>query len=235
MPHSRSIRPLACGLCAVACPADAIYLEAAENDGTVMAGPRYAITYQIHKMRCIYCGMCEEACPYDAITMGPRYDLADDHPDKFIAVKEDLLEPLSASISDTAVPSGAPSACRARSSASATSRWPRVLSARALRAAPMKPLEGAKRSGPSRSTRPVRLSFKEAQELEGLPARIEALEREQADLGRRLGDADLYRSDPESVKTATARHAEIEELLLQLLARWEDLEGKRGGTSSSAQ
>ncbi len=58
----------------------------------------------------IYCGMCEEACPYDAITMGPRYDLADDHPDKFIAVKEDMLEPLSASLSDTAVPSGAPSA-----------------------------------------------------------------------------------------------------------------------------
>jgi formate hydrogenlyase subunit 6/NADH:ubiquinone oxidoreductase subunit I len=54
--------------------------------------------------------MCEEACPYDAITMGPRYDLADDHPDKFIAVKEDMLEPLTASQSDTAVPSGAPSA-----------------------------------------------------------------------------------------------------------------------------
>jgi formate hydrogenlyase subunit 6/NADH:ubiquinone oxidoreductase subunit I len=54
--------------------------------------------------------MCEEACPYDAITMGPRYDLADDHPDKFIAVKEDLLEPLSASVNDTAIPSGAPSA-----------------------------------------------------------------------------------------------------------------------------
>src|SRR5687768_8484019 len=31
---------VACGLCAVACPADAIYLEAAENDGTVAAGPR---------------------------------------------------------------------------------------------------------------------------------------------------------------------------------------------------
>ena len=31
---------VACGLCAVACPADAIYLEAAENDGSVQAGPR---------------------------------------------------------------------------------------------------------------------------------------------------------------------------------------------------
>jgi len=33
---------VACGLCSVACPADAIYIEAAENDGSVMAGPRYA-------------------------------------------------------------------------------------------------------------------------------------------------------------------------------------------------
>ena len=42
---------VACGLCSVACPADAIYLEAAENDGTVLAGPRYASVYQIHKTR----------------------------------------------------------------------------------------------------------------------------------------------------------------------------------------
>jgi NAD-dependent dihydropyrimidine dehydrogenase PreA subunit len=46
--------------CSVACPADAIYLEAAENDGTVEAGPRYASVYQIHKTRCIFCGYCEE-------------------------------------------------------------------------------------------------------------------------------------------------------------------------------
>src|SRR2546422_6437917 len=56
---------VACGLCSVACPADAIYLEAAENDGTVQAGPRYASVYQIHKTRCIFCGYCEEACPVD--------------------------------------------------------------------------------------------------------------------------------------------------------------------------
>jgi NADH-quinone oxidoreductase chain I len=49
---------VACGLCAVACPADAIYLEAAENDGRVQAGPRYASIYQIHKTRCIFCGFC---------------------------------------------------------------------------------------------------------------------------------------------------------------------------------
>ena len=65
---------VACGLCAVACPADAIYLEAEENDGTVLAGPRYAKVYQIHKMRCIFCGYCEEACPVSAIFMGKDYE-----------------------------------------------------------------------------------------------------------------------------------------------------------------
>jgi NADH-quinone oxidoreductase chain I len=87
---------VACGLCAVACPADAIYLEAAENDGTVMAGPRYAITYQIHKMRCIYCGMCEEACPVSAVFMGKDYELAVYNKNEFVWDKQDMLVPLPA-------------------------------------------------------------------------------------------------------------------------------------------
>ena len=84
---------VACGLCSVACPADAIYLEAAENDGTVQAGPRYASVYQIHKTRCIFCGYCEEACPVQAIVLGPEYELADDSREKFIYTKDMLLEP----------------------------------------------------------------------------------------------------------------------------------------------
>ena len=60
----------------MACPADAIYLEAAENDGSVMAGPRYASIYRIHKTRCIFCGYCEEARPVSAIFMGKDYELA---------------------------------------------------------------------------------------------------------------------------------------------------------------
>ena len=87
---------VACGLCAVACPADAIYLEAAENDGTVMAGPRYASVYQIHNTRCIFCGYCEEACPVSAIFMGKDYELAVYSKDDFIWDKEDLLVPLTA-------------------------------------------------------------------------------------------------------------------------------------------
>ena len=87
---------VACGLCAVACPADAIYLEPAENDGSVQAGPRYAKTYQIHKTRCIFCGMCEEACPVSAIFMGKDYELAVYSNKDFIWDKADLLVPATA-------------------------------------------------------------------------------------------------------------------------------------------
>lgn len=84
---------VACGLCSVACPADAIYLEPAENDGTVMAGPRYASTYQIHKTRCIFCGFCEEACPVSAVFMGKDYELAVYSSKDFIWDKADMLVP----------------------------------------------------------------------------------------------------------------------------------------------
>ena len=87
---------VACGLCSVACPADAIYLEAAENDGTVAAGPRYASVYQIHKTRCIFCGYCEEACPVGAIFMGKDYELAVYSKDDFVWDKTELLVPAAA-------------------------------------------------------------------------------------------------------------------------------------------
>ena len=87
---------VACGLCAVACPADAIYLEAAENDGSAMAGPRYAKVYQIHKTRCIFCGYCEEACPVSAIFMGKDYETAVYSSKDFIWDKADLLVPAPA-------------------------------------------------------------------------------------------------------------------------------------------
>ena len=86
---------VACGLCSVACPADAIYLEAQENDGSVQAGPRYAAVYQIHKTRCIFCGYCEEACPVGAIFMGKDYELAVYSKDDFVWDKTDLLVPAS--------------------------------------------------------------------------------------------------------------------------------------------
>jgi NADH-quinone oxidoreductase subunit I len=93
---------VACGLCSVACPADAIYLEAAENDGSVQAGPRYASVYQIHKTRCIFCGYCEEACPVGAIFMGKDYELAVYSKDDFVWDKADLLVPASTSPASSA-------------------------------------------------------------------------------------------------------------------------------------
>ena len=56
----------ACFLCAVACPAECIYIEAGENETAI---EKYAVRYEIDTLRCIYCGLCVEACPCDAIRM----------------------------------------------------------------------------------------------------------------------------------------------------------------------
>ena len=94
----------------------------------------------------------------------------------------------------------------------------------------------AKASGPVREpaarARPVKLSFKEARELEALPGKIEALEAEQAEITGKLGDADLYRRDAEQVKALHARYAAIEAELMESLARWETLEAKHAGTGA---
>jgi NADH-quinone oxidoreductase subunit I len=89
-------RCVGCELCAVACPADAIYIEAAENTDAhrVSHGERYAKVYKIHMLRCIFCGYCEEACPEDAIFMGKEFELASYRRDDFIYDKERLLLPL---------------------------------------------------------------------------------------------------------------------------------------------
>jgi len=76
-----------------------------------------------------------------------------------------------------------------------------------------------------------KLGYKEERELSELPDRLEALEREQADIAGRLADPALYRDRPGEVKPLQARHAAIEEELMQALTRWEELEAKkRSGT-----
>ena len=56
---------IGCELCAWACPADAIYVEGADNtpDNQMSPGERYGKTYQINYLRCVFCGLCIEACP----------------------------------------------------------------------------------------------------------------------------------------------------------------------------
>jgi NADH-quinone oxidoreductase subunit I len=89
-------RCVCCGLCAAVCPADAIYMEAAENTPTqrFSAGERYARRYEIDMLRCIFCGYCEEACPEDAIFLGHNFELSDYSRDSFLYSKEQLLVPV---------------------------------------------------------------------------------------------------------------------------------------------
>jgi len=65
----------ACGLCAVACPAEAITIVAAERkkgEEHLYREEKYASLYEINMLRCIFCGLCEEACPKDAIYLTDR-------------------------------------------------------------------------------------------------------------------------------------------------------------------
>jgi NADH-quinone oxidoreductase subunit I len=84
-----------CFLCAAACPANCIYIEAAENTDArrISAGERYASVYNIDYSRCIFCGYCVEACPTDAITHGHGFELAPFDINALIYRKEQLLEP----------------------------------------------------------------------------------------------------------------------------------------------
>ena len=88
---------IGCELCAWACPADAIYVEAADNgpgDERYSPGERYGRVYQINYLRCILCGLCIEACPTRALTMTNEYELADASREKLIYERQDLLAPL---------------------------------------------------------------------------------------------------------------------------------------------
>jgi ATP-binding cassette subfamily F protein uup len=109
--------------------------------------------------------------------------------------------------------------------------WARVLAAREQAGAgsveaPASPLPDRGKREAARPARSARLSYKETQELGSLPARIEALEREQGEVERRLADPDLYRSDPDEVKRVQARYAQIEQELTRALERWTALEEK---------
>jgi len=86
---------IGCALCAAACPADAIFVEASENtdEERYSPGERYASTYEINMLRCIYCGFCEDACPTEAIVLGHEYENTYGSRHDAIFTKEKLLVP----------------------------------------------------------------------------------------------------------------------------------------------
>lgn len=75
--------------------------------------------------------------------------------------------------------------------------------------------------------RAAKLSYKEQRELQELPAQIEALEAEQAQLNAKLNDGEFFKSPAEEIKRVTERVAQIEDALLHALERWEVLESKQ--------
>ena len=90
-------RCTACGLCAVACPAEAITMVAAERgkgEEKLYREEKYAATYEINMLRCIFCGLCEEACPKEAIFLTDRIIETDYTRKGFIFGKEKLVEPV---------------------------------------------------------------------------------------------------------------------------------------------
>ncbi len=96
-----------------------------------------------------------------------------------------------------------------------------------------KPVASVASAAPTTATQPVattskpkKLSFKEQRELEELPKLIADLEREQAEIGTKLADPDLYRQDPTAMQTLNARFTEIDSLLLLSLEKWEAIEAR---------
>jgi len=94
---------IGCELCAWACPADAIYVQGADNtaEARYSPGERYAEDYQINYNRCILCGLCIEACPTRALTMTHDYEFSAPTRRELVWTKDALLVPAPLGTYDT--------------------------------------------------------------------------------------------------------------------------------------
>jgi ATP-binding cassette subfamily F protein uup len=115
------------------------------------------------------------------------------------------------------------------------SDWERVRSqpaaqAPAPKAAPAKSTE-APAAAPAQNAigKKVKLSYKEQRELEELPQLIASLEDEQSAINALINGPDFYKTNPADAKRMTTRYAEIDELLLDALERWERIEARSRG------
>ncbi|HVS03396.1 MAG TPA: NADH-quinone oxidoreductase subunit I, partial [Thermoanaerobaculia bacterium] len=88
-----SVRCVACFLCATACPAECIHIEAAEHPD--LAIEKYPAVYEIDMLRCVFCGYCVDACPEDAIIMSRNGDMAYFTREQSVVGKAELMKPFT--------------------------------------------------------------------------------------------------------------------------------------------
>jgi NADH-quinone oxidoreductase subunit I len=88
-----SVRCVACFLCAQACPAECIHIEAGEHQDVNIE--KYPVVYEIDMLRCVFCGYCVDACPEEAIIMSNNYDMAYFNREQSIVGKSGLMKPFT--------------------------------------------------------------------------------------------------------------------------------------------
>jgi len=107
--------------------------------------------------------------------------------------------------------------------------WVREKEKAAARAAAAASQPEPKRPDPERAKAGRKLTNKERRELEELPARIEAYEAEQAELGAKLADPVFYQKERAAAAAVKARLDELDRQHATAFARWEELEALRAG------
>ena len=85
------VKCVACFMCATACPAHCISIEAAPAPLDLSDRDKYPATFVIDELKCIFCGMCEEACPCDAIELTNEFDISGLSRNEMLFDREKLL------------------------------------------------------------------------------------------------------------------------------------------------
>ena len=100
-----ALRCVACMMCATACPAECIYIEAEESDDKNIE--KQAKVFVIDQLRCVFCGLCVEACPTDAIRMDTKEHVPPEYTREAFVYDIDML--LKKSGKSIAIQGGDPS------------------------------------------------------------------------------------------------------------------------------